>query len=46
METKQRLTQITIRVCVERKVKVRAHIRLRNGRHEKVKCHYRRLRVI
>ena len=36
------LLQITVRVFVERLVKVRAYVRVRNGKVEKVRSYYRR----
>ena len=40
--TKPRFARITTRVIVEKVVKVKAYIRFRNGKPEKVESHYRK----
>ena len=41
-KTRRKLVLYSIRMVVERIVKVKAYKRLRNGRIERVKSHYRR----
>ena len=41
-KTRRKLVLYSIRTVVERIVKVKAYQRLRNGRIERVKSHYRR----
>ena len=40
--TRPRIVRITISVDVEKRVRVRAYNRIRNGKVEKVRSHYRR----
>ena len=41
MGTRPQLIRMSIRVDVAKKVKVRAYTRIRNGRIQKVRSHYR-----
>ena len=40
--TKPSFARITTRVIVEKVVKVKAYVRIRNGKPERIESHYRR----
>lgn len=42
IKTQKRFEQLSIRMEIERFVKVKAYVRFRNGKIERVKSHYRK----